>query len=916
MTPPPLPLRADVDYLTPPRDHWWRWSQDQQWIEWADGRSIVARPELQHALEHLAQRGLPPLDAILLVIAATRERWDAERSATLILNNATLESIGTNNAGIQLFDSITNSRVATEVTETLDALSRIALLPAKYLSTAAAKAKLLDLIFQEAPESISTESSASVVTLLDQELELHSPPVRPMSRLRRLEAALNALRLGLERATEVDLERWISAGIDADVQPAPIDVPPSRRVRELLAGLRGDEELGPLAVLALRLLAALHVPRNLQAHEELPLGGVSDISNRGSLDRLLISELVHDDLTLAVRVAMNEALYVRREAPASHPPIARTVVLDSGIRMWGVPRLFGAAVALSLVASSDPQATCEIVRTQRAGTIQAELTTAQGVKNLLAALDPWPNPAEAFARHVQALRQAGPDAKIEAFLITERSALDDESLSRQLSKVIDQADVYVATVANDGAFELILISPLGRRVICSAQLNLDGLLDRPTKRSTTQTLLDRDLSLPLILRLERFPLRLPTQVNVRQAIYLPEVGLIGLAGDGRLLRWTSDRIGAEQLADHLPPGVFRGIYADPSRDCIYVVLTRKKQSKLVLYRYSIESGESSVSEITTDLCREIVFNAGVFLLMQRTRFSVLNPESLHVATFELPPQCRLLNSRFYVGESGSLHVASATGLHKASGIRRHVTAAFDYPGKGPWVASPPLRLEAADGREQFPALLNHGIPNVEYATLYTSADGERLLFYRSHTREGLGLILASTKTQHLRSEEESFSFLLGDAIRWSHAAGIALHKNFSAIGRTSRGEVALLGRHGWRSVSVEDDKVKLVTVPNQDVPQVSVRFSQRTPLDKTGIRLKAASWSNGACAWLDSRGLLHLKSSNKRLPEVTCILNESGVSGWMSDGTTFGWRYFFDADPTLTTAQAAGVIRAIAEDWR
>ena len=40
----------------------------------------------------------------------------------------------------------------------------------------------------------------------------------------------------------------------------------------------------------------------------------SDISNRGPLDRLLLSESAHDDLTLAVRIALNEALYLRRES--------------------------------------------------------------------------------------------------------------------------------------------------------------------------------------------------------------------------------------------------------------------------------------------------------------------------------------------------------------------------------------------------------------------------------------------------------------------------------------------------------------------------------------------------------------------------------------------------------------------------
>jgi len=40
-------------------------------------------------------------------------------------------------------------------------------------------------------------------------------------------------------------------------------------------------------------------PTRLGEREQLPIGGVADITNV-SLDRLLLSELAHDDLTLSV----------------------------------------------------------------------------------------------------------------------------------------------------------------------------------------------------------------------------------------------------------------------------------------------------------------------------------------------------------------------------------------------------------------------------------------------------------------------------------------------------------------------------------------------------------------------------------------------------------------------------------------
>ena len=103
-------------------------------------------------------------------------------------------------------------------------------------------------------------------------------------------------------------------------------------------------------------------PASLPDPEELPMGGFSDIENRGSLDRLLMSELAYDDLTLAVRIALNEALYLRRETPPTTPSLARSILIDVGIRMWGIPRVFATSVALALLATTDRHAVATAYR--------------------------------------------------------------------------------------------------------------------------------------------------------------------------------------------------------------------------------------------------------------------------------------------------------------------------------------------------------------------------------------------------------------------------------------------------------------------------------------------------------------------------------------------------------------------------
>ena len=53
-----------------------------------------------------------------------------------------------------------------------------------------------------------------------------------------------------------------------------------------------------------------------------------------------------------------------------------------------------------------------------------------------------------------------------------------------------------------------------------------------------------------------------------------------------------------------------------------------------------------------------------------------------------------------------------------------------------------------------------------------------------------------------------------------------------------------------------------------------------------------ARWKDGSLAWLDSRGMLHLKSSDRSTPEVTLVLRDGALAGWTSEGRTFGMAYF------------------------
>ena len=220
------------------------------------------------------------------------------------------------------------------------------------------------MIFEESRREVGPDDAYRIVRTL---AEYHEPglvasqPGR-QNRFTDLMAELRPLHEGLKRFDWAAFKLRFQTGLEQPIEPADIDLEPAERTRQLIDRLQDDEELGGLARIARHMMAAIHLPRAISDREDLPVGGVSDISNRGPMDRLLLSELAHDDLTLAVRIAMNEALYLRRETPPSNPPKHRAVLLDSGVRLWGVPRVFATAVGMALAAGAQRNVRTDVFR--------------------------------------------------------------------------------------------------------------------------------------------------------------------------------------------------------------------------------------------------------------------------------------------------------------------------------------------------------------------------------------------------------------------------------------------------------------------------------------------------------------------------------------------------------------------------
>jgi hypothetical protein len=183
-----------------------------------------------------------------------------------------------------------------------------------------------------------------------------------------------------------------------------------------------------------------------------------------------------------------------------------------------------------------------------------------------------------------------------------------------------------------------------------------------------------------------------------------------------------------------------------------------------------------------------------------------------------------------------------------------------------------------------------------------SRDGLRAIvvnFYNPGTSPAVSLLL-DTRTAKLSEVTRTSADALEQPL-FALARPRNLRNRFTAIGLTDERRLALLSRRGqWWPLGCDAGQgvIQLHKGPLQ--PSRLARaircygpFSRLEGFDR-GYSLELAQFGGRSRAWLDSRGLLHLASSDRTLPECTLILTEGPLAGWLSDGRVFGPPYWHD----------------------
>ena len=554
-----------INYAAPPAGSFWTWSADHDAIEWHDGTTLALWQELHTVVKHLGEAGwLPPLGSMLLLLAACRDEW-------------LKQAIEFHPKVMSILAVTKTEDIPLEIRTTLvGGLKVVHDLPKDLRSSLTAKCHLVAALFEGGPHSLLRSESNTVL----RELSVPGPRalagcVPAMDAKARLLRDLRALRIGLARHDAASLESFLRTGLDdSSLRPVVLaentvaaNEPGILLDRLLAAG----GETGAAAAVAKRAIAMMNFPGHFGTPRDLPVGGIADITNRGTVDRLLPGELAWDDLVLAARLVHNEALYFRREIPPMDVALRHTVLLDRGLRLWGTGRVFALGVALGLrhhPAWKDRDETCECAAANGTGFVVVDLGTPQGIRSALETLVPAPSPMIFLTAWWETALLEDDRAIPDLSFITAKEHLEDAATRNLLGEIAEwihgrSGNCRVLALSRNGELEAQAWSPAGIRLLFRGELDLDAIL--ADARATSQHAAPPPLRVkpdPLrallpIYALDRLPFLFP--LAPQASAFLPDEaaaasngGGMGVTVNRRLLHWPQPGWGGQELAAAVP----------------------------------------------------------------------------------------------------------------------------------------------------------------------------------------------------------------------------------------------------------------------------------------------------------------------------------------------------------------------------
>lgn len=225
-----------------------------------------------------------------------------------------------------------------------------------------------------------------------------------------------------------------------------------------------------------RIWSGLKIPMRHLSPGEQPIGGISDMTNKGELHRMLLSEFANEEEVFLSRVANNEALYIQREIPPEENIFERVLLIDASLKSWGTPKILAFAVALAIVKHPKANTTCKVFIL---GDTFREVPVNE-VYEVMASLNQV-SPVLEVSGAMHAFFETHAAQSLEVFLLTHEDTLEVPAMQRAVHEHRDQLK-YVVTTSLAGELNIFAYHKGTKKQVQKMILPLEELWARPPLR--------------------------------------------------------------------------------------------------------------------------------------------------------------------------------------------------------------------------------------------------------------------------------------------------------------------------------------------------------------------------------------------------------------------------------------------------
>lgn len=568
-----------TEYFQSYEDYFWEWATDEDVSNDSDYQvnnmiyfpivsSVIGyRVYILTILRELQLQGWPPFGALLLVLYATQDGYKQLR--TLIDD---------------LKKNISREQTKELFSEAVFLLKKLEILDHKY-KTGQNRVVLIQTLFADNKTCLTSKKSQELYNRYIKIPQLLNESAHKIDL--RYEAfrkdIISLAVINRKFPTTESIEKALHGIIEIpEVEEEVIEEETTIETgKDFIQELIEEPKTFQVGSLIKRIWSGLKIPMRHLSPGEQPIGGVSDMTNKGDFSRMLLSEFANEDEVFMNRVANNEALYIQREIPPEENVFERIILIDTSLKNWGTPKVLAFASAIAVIKHPKAHSECKVFALGQ-NSIPIKLDKVEEVIDHLNIVSPVLEVSQSLEKFFS---EEHTEKDLEVFFITNHENLENQKLQKVIHENRDRLKFLVTTSA-EGELNFYKHHKGTRKHVQKIMLPLQELWANPPKRNqkgeNNNSPRSKKVDVPL-----NYPILFPTSKN-RIATFLYEGEFFILSSKKQLLKtYLSDNYYNKNYYDQYK--IHRGcevLFEDISvRPKGQFALAKNKQHQFILCHY-------------------------------------------------------------------------------------------------------------------------------------------------------------------------------------------------------------------------------------------------------------------------------------------------------------------------------------------